>query len=378
MTTTTIHRLIAIALSIAAAGVLFLAADYLVSARILPEPNTPIELVKAVERPFRQGADGWYDLKPDFRGRFAWGDGIYDVRTDAFGFRADEERGDKAGQASVIVLGDSFAYGMNGPWSETFVGMYDRSVDARIANAAVPSYSPTPYLHRYKQALAAGALRRPHVVVIALDVSDVHDEAGVWIDGDEHPKNLRAINNDMSLVGAQRGAVAATAAGRLRDRLRFTGSIYQYLRYSVLGIPNRGVFDQIKSSFTWNDWRRLDETPAAITGFSPLGVAGGLARIAAKVEAIVQLAHSTQSTVLVLIYPWPAQLQHDDRFSWSAYVSDTCKRASCDGVIDTIPAFRAYAQSHSNWYRALYVSGDVHFNREGNAMIASALAEALR
>ena len=57
MTTTTIHRVIAIVLSVAAAGVLFLAADYLVSARILPEPNTPVEAVKAGERPYRQGRE---------------------------------------------------------------------------------------------------------------------------------------------------------------------------------------------------------------------------------------------------------------------------------------------------------------------------------
>lgn len=377
-TTTLVHRVVAVAAGIAAAVILFLVADYLASASLLPEPNASVEWVTAGERPYLRGADGWYELKRGFRGRDYWGPDVYNVRTDEFGFRADEERADKPGKAAVVFLGDSFTYGLNGRWHETFAGMYDRSVDERIANAAVPSYSPTPYLHRYKQALAAGALRHPHTVVIALDVSDVHDEAGVWIDGDEQPRNLRAVNDDMSLVKEQRAAVAATPLGRLRDRLRLSGSIYRYLRYGLLGIPNRAPFDQMKSSFTWDDWQTLDTTPAAITGFSPLGVAGGLARIATKIEAIVQLAHANQSVAVILIYPWPAQLEHADKFSWSGYVHDICLRASCDGVIDTLPVFRAYAESDAKWYQALFVSGDVHFNPAGNRMIFEALSRALR
>ena len=144
----------------AAAGVgLFLMADYALSARILSDPMADVEWVSASERPYRQDSHVWYELKRGFRGRDYWGRDIYDVRTDQYGFRADDERNDKPGQAAVIFLGDSFTYGLNGPWAQTFVGMYDRAAPARIANAAVPSYSPTPYLHRYRQALEEGALR---------------------------------------------------------------------------------------------------------------------------------------------------------------------------------------------------------------------------
>lgn len=376
MVITRAHRALAIVGGIAASVLLFLAGDYAFSASLLPDPDADVEWVAADERPYQQGPDGWYELKRDFRGRDYWGNKVYPVRTDAFGFRSAEDGAEKPGPAAIIVLGDSFTYGLNGPWDETFVGMFDRSLAARVANAGVPSYSPTPYLHRYRQALAAGAMRSSHVVVVALDISDVHDEAGVWIDGSP-PKNLRAVNADRGLVVAQQAAAEATSRGRLRDRLRLTGGIYRALRYSLLAIPNPTVFDQMKSSFTWNTWETLDATPAAVTGFSPLGVRGGLDRIAGKLAELTALAHASRSTLFVLLYPWPAQLRHPDRFSWSGFVAEACRRAGCDGVIDTIPAFRERAGSDAGWYNALYVKGDVHFNAEGNRLIFEALKREL-
>ncbi|MGE0866639.1 MAG: hypothetical protein AB7P34_22280 [Vicinamibacterales bacterium] len=376
MATTRALRVFALVGGAAAGLFLFLAGDYALGPRLLPHPDAEVEWVPAAERPYLQGAEGWYELKRGFRGRDYWGNRIYPVHTDEFGFRAAEGRAAKPGPAAVIVLGDSFTYGLNGPWDETFVGMLDLALPVRIANAGVPSYSPTPYLHRYRQALADGALQSPHTVVVALDISDVHDEAGVWIDGDP-PKNLRAVNADRGLVVTQQKAAAATSRGQLRDRLRLTGAIYRALRYSLLAIPNPAVFDQMKSSFTWQDWETLDATPAALTGFSPLGVRGGLDRIAGKLAELTALAHANRSTLFVLLYPWPAQLRHPDKFSWSDFVAQACERAACDGVIDTIPIFRERAHNDARWYNALYVKGDVHFNTEGNRLIFEALKRGL-
>ncbi len=66
-----------------------------------------------------------------------------------------------------------------------------------------------------------------------------------------------------------------------------------------------------------------------------------------------------------------------DTFSWSAFVEESCRRSGCDGVIDTIPAFRDYARENPRWYNKLFVKGDVHFNAEGNRMIFDALIRRL-
>lgn len=372
------HRSAAVGSGLFSAALVLLLADYLVSSRVLPKPEAEVEWVPAAERPYLRGDLGWYELKRSFQGRDYWGRLVFPVRTDELGFRRNDADVRKDGPARLIVLGDSFAFGMNGAWADTFVGMYDLAASGRVLNAAVPSYSPTPHLYRYQRALESGALSRPHTVVIALDISDVHDEAGVWVDADPHPANRRALQHDAGMVAEARAAFDATWRGRMRDRFRFSQSIYHYLRYSVLRIPNPAVFDQAKSRFTWDGWSDLDRTPGALAGFSPLGVQGGLDRIAAKVELMTALARTSGSRVYLLIYPWPAQVRYPDRFSWSAFAADVCARAACAGVIDTIPGFRAYARNHPGWYDELYVNGDVHFSIAGNRMVFEALASVLR
>ena len=242
---------------------LFVLVDFLVSGRVLPSPDAEVEWVTADERPYQRGEAGWYEMKRSFRGRDFWGAAVYPVRTDQYGFRVDEEGGEQARPADVVFLGDSFTYGVNGPWRETYVGMFASASPLTVANAAIPGQSPTAYLYRYKQALAEAALKPRHTVVVGLDISDVRDEASVWMDG-EPPVNRRNLTNARAALDSVIAANSATPRGRLRDRLRFTRSIYRYLRYVVFRIPDPDVFNQPSSAFTWAEWSRLDADTSAL------------------------------------------------------------------------------------------------------------------
>src|SRR5882724_9225945 len=125
----------------------FLLVDVVFSRHVLPHPDQRPVLLADDKKPYLQKDDGWYELKRDFVGADDWGTNIFAVETDQYGFRKGSN---KSGPGDVIFLGDSFAYGINGLWNETFVGMYDLSTSNKVLNAAVCSYSPTPYLHQYK------------------------------------------------------------------------------------------------------------------------------------------------------------------------------------------------------------------------------------
>lgn len=371
------NRWLAVTLGLLGGVTLFLVVDAALSRRLVRLPDEIVEWVPAAERPYLARDRGWVELKRNFRGKDYWGAEVYDVVTDEYGFRTADRTPPKIGKAGTIFLGDSFTYGINGPWDQTFAGMFADSAATRVLNAGVPTYSPTPNLHAYRTAVAEGALAPSHDVVLMLDISDVHDEAGVWIDGDPHPVSLRAVNNDGGLVADERAAMDNTLRGRVRDRLRFTRSIYELARYSLLKIPNAVVFDQPKSAFTWQAWTGLDTLPGAMNGFAPLGVRGGLDRIRDKVGAIAGLARQSGGRVFVAVYPWPAQLQHPSHFDWPAFARDVCTAASCAGVIDTFPAFRARAAANRRWYQELFVFGDVHFNAAGNRLVFEELSRAL-
>ena len=360
---------VTVALMVSVAAVL--AADFLVALVWKPSGAT-------IVKPYIAKDDGWYELAPSFVGKDQFGPYIYDVETDAHGFRK-KPGATVAAPYDMIFLGDSFTYGMNGAWDDTFVGMYAGDSGHQAVNAGVSSYSPTGYLYQYQRALAAGLLPRGHRVVIAVDVSDVQDEAGIWVDGDAHPRKRSAAAPRVVTAAMLGTFLSVDSRGRLIERFPRTFLIYRYLRYDVLGWNRASVTEMPRSAFTFADWPTLDARPAdpGLAGFAPLGVRGGLDRVEQKLLAIMQLARAHDAEVSLLIYPWPAQVAHADAFSWSTFVAGACEKGSCAGVIDTIPRFRSLAANDSNWLNTLYVSGDTHFTALGNRVIADALLKAL-
>jgi hypothetical protein len=350
----------------------------------------------AIEKPYVARNHGWYELRPLFNGFDQFGPYVYPVETDAYGFRRKPGAATPA-SSEVIFLGDSFVYGMNGAWEDTFVGMYADASGRRVINAGVASYSPTAYLYQYEKALAAGLLPRGHLVVVGVDVSDVQDEAGIWVDGESHPVKRSVATAAATSSGEPRarpedaitpspvevrtggGMTWVDMKAAVIDRLPNTWRIYRFVRYDLLGWGRTSLIDLPRSAFTFADWHDLDATPAdpGLAGYGPLGVRGGLNRIEAKLLAIMARARAHDARVYLLIYPWPAQVARPDRFSWSSYMADVCRQGSCAGVIDVIPEFRQLAAGESDWLNTFYVSGDSHFSRAGNRVIANALARAL-
>ena len=338
---------------LAACAILFgvllcLLADFFVLSHLITDEDT-IRLGI-----YQQYDHGWYALKPNLASTlFGWRR-IYHVSTDSHGFRINP-RETPSRPVEFLFLGDSFTFGQNGPWQETFAGIFEIQSHKPIVNGGVPSYSPTPYLYQYQKALATGVLRRPHNVIVGIDISDVQDEAAIWRDGEHHPERTSYKSELRQFISSHFVA---------------TKTIYRYFR-DLLSDPfssKNPYRSDIRSAFTWKKWSDID------IDYSPLGVSGGLHRIRTKLRAISELAHSNGGRVWILIYPWPAQLKHKSSvFDWEKYSRDLCTEIRCEGVIDTFPKF----QPSGDWYRRFYVPGDVHFNKVGNEVIANQLLDTL-
>jgi len=364
-----------------------LVADFLVSR--LSNASSQIAQTRYVST-----SDGWYELAPNYAGKHQFGPVIFDVETDAHGFRK------KPGAATpsaydVIAIGDSFTYGINGGWEQTFVGMYADDSRRHVLNAGVSSYSPTAYLHQYRKALSLNLLSRPHLLLVAVDLSDVMDEAGIWIDGDANPRRRPPFGAPTASAGAalapdaaaaihaggppQRRPTRADIADGLIAMFPHSWRAYRFVRYDVLRWHASILSTHPRSAFTHMDWATLDARPAAplLEGYAPLGVRGGLSKLETKMLNLMTTATQAGGTVYILVYPWPAQMMHADTFSWSDFIAALCTRGACAGVVDTIPTFRRIAAEDPGWLGRLYVKGDTHFSREGNRVIADALLQSL-
>jgi len=321
--------------------------------------------------PYDRQAGGWYQLRPDFSGHDQFGGAQYAVYTDADGYRAGPPATRNSGPATTLFLGDSFTYGVNGPWDEIFVGMYAQAVPEPVINAGVSSYSPTAYLHVYRKALQQGRLAPQHRVVIGLDISDVQDEAAIWTDGPETPVRYSHLEKSGLDLWFDR---------TFPHGLTLWGMVEKGLK--TLKRPEGGAgADTVagamaaldRSAFTFRDWDKLDAR-----SYAPLGVAGGLARIEAKLTTLSELARQNGGEVWLLVYPWPAQLVHDStQLHWPDHVRTLCARIACAGVVDAFPAFEAARAAGPDWYETLFLQGDVHYSKAGNALILEVLQETL-
>jgi hypothetical protein len=363
------------------AGLFFL-ADYFVLSHWLVDPDTVVAPSPMAD-PFDHFDHGWYMLKPNLNATMAWGPEVYPVRTDSSGFRVDDIAPRPDGPADFIFLGDSFTFGINGAWSKTFVGQFEHGSRRRVVNAGAASYSPTPYIYQYRRAIAAKLLKPHHAVVVALDLSDVQDEAAIWEDGGEHPQH-RIEFEQGPRVAVDNGAPTAPQASSPpmppREASHFIAwkLISRFVRPKVRAIfaapkpdePDPSValapLGAIRSAFTWRPWAEIDSE------YRPLGVAGGIALIRQKMRVLADLVHQNGGELWLVIYPWPAQLVHGENvFDWEEFGKELCVEIACRELINTFPLFRAEA----SWYSKYFVVGDAHLNDRGNRLIADALLE---
>jgi hypothetical protein len=378
-----------IAVSMLFGVVMFFLADYFVLSHWLVDPDTVVPPPPPpMADPFNHYDHGWYMLKPNLSTNMAWGSEIYPVRADSNGFRIDDVAPRSDGPADFIFLGDSFTFGINGSWSKTFVGKFERGSRSRIINAGTSSYSPTPYIYQYRRAVAAKLLKPRHTVVVALDLSDVQDEAAIWEDGNEHPQH-RIEFDQLPRVAVNIGeppappAVSASPASAVapREASHFVAwkliSRFVRPRVKALFAPRpkpdqpaaplpQAPLNMARSAFTWRPWTEIDSE------YRPLGVARGIALIRQKMRVLADLVHQNGGELWLVIYPWPAQLEYGEKvFSWEEFGKELCGEIECKEFVNTFPLFRAEA----GWYRKYFLPGDVHLSDRGNQLVADALLQ---
>lgn len=317
---------------------------------------------------------GFYELKRNYDGLQIWGDRNYRLTTDANGRRIPSNPNITECKDKLYFIGDSFTYGINGPWNETFVGQFERLSKYCVVNLGVPSYSPTVYYYIYKKLIGDLGGER-HKFILAVDISDVQDEATRWIDGgnDEEPPidmNPRPVeNNDLRNF--------------ILERFTLTTRIVRYIKHQIFQIKGAGWPDPFlnpRSAFTWSNEIQDLNNKAYPEGYSPIGIEDAKGKILKNLYKINSLANKKNGEFYLLIYPWPAQIKFkSSSMNWEKFIGDACiSMSKCIGLINLYPNFIEASRADENWYKNLFVEGDIHFNKDGNQIIANELAKQIK
>ncbi len=352
---------------------LFALADRAYTTFLMGAPQA-VKLHCRIPHPTRHHA-----LRPNCAEQMAWGNQSFPFASNSLGFRDREVREvpPNALRRRILLLGDSFTEGMV-RWNESIAGYLEQGLpDAEILNGAVQSYSPSIYYVVAKETLAAGI----HIdeVVVLMDISDIHDEASLYKDGADG-----AVTTHFPIELASIGYPGSHEW--LHRRMVLTYTLVTLAKRALMGFGwaptvwgGVDIFNMPRSAWTYQS--NLDAQPFPY-GYAPLGVAAGIDRAIDKMNRLAGLLAQRGIPLSVAVYPWPAQLVHDVVNSRQVQIWSTWCAGKCRHFINVFPPIFAVRDGCPSfygrcWYNALFTLGDVHFNANGNRLIAETVLRAL-
>lgn len=255
----------------------------------------------------------------------------------------------------IAFLGDSFTEGIGLSYEKTFVGIIaDRLPKEKIANLGVAWYSPSIYYLKLLDLLDKGYTFKELVVYI--DISDIQNEANYTIvDG----KVIDTIENTSK---QQKFPLINFGLKGLKSR---------FLQVSNSGPHVKGLNlnDEVYKKNSKSAWTYDNNAP----GFGDMGVQGAIDKSVATMEKLYEVCKKNNIKLSIGIYPWPGQLLYDVEESKQVKIwRDFCAN-KCANFYNSFPTLFKEAQSTSNYATISrnYFYGDMHFNEQGNQLIAN-------
>jgi hypothetical protein len=289
-----------------------------------------------------------------------WGPLSFRVHTNSLGFRdlAPREVPLRSEGRRILLLGDSFAFGVGYDYPETFAGIFGRVMaeeGVTVLNAAVVSYSPIIHVRKLERLLVEVGLEVDEVLVF-LDISDVKNDAidyGVDAEGRVFFAEDRQWANVLRRRLPLSSELSSRFAGLLGGR-----------RSEAVGWSTRG-----SDAGMWT----VDDALYEAWGKR------GLDAMAQRMDRIHRMLEERGIRLTVAVYPWPDQVLAADRDSrqarfWRAWASERGV-----GFLDFFPDFVAgEGSANRRAVERYFIPGDIHFNREGNRYFAARLVERYR
>jgi hypothetical protein len=317
-----------------------------------------------------------HGFAPNFAGHNPWGTSRPRFYTDSMGFKDGAVRDVPLTSATrrILLIGDSFTEAIGLSFEDSFAGMLQQlgrnSVPKiEFLNAGVASYSPSIYYKKVKSLIERG-LQVDEVVVFS-DLSDVFDEATGYFCIDDDPRYF-AYCRPEDIIKQKRMRKTI-----LQRNLVIMDKLIPIIKVYIRLLRTGGKIIPLSQSDTPKEagWT----LPGYDVGgaYAPLGVEGGIARSQENMGKLADFLKQRGIPLRIAVYPWAPQLEHDDRDSRQVAVWREFCAANCKDFIDLFPAFFAEKDAHEDWYKRLFIAGDIHFSAAGNKLIFREVAKRL-
>ena len=301
-----------------------------------------------------------------------WGPKIYRLCTDEWGLKYKCNTKSK-NTYKLAIIGDSFVEGIGIPYEETFAGIINIKTIPEIANLGVSSYSPKIYYSKLKYFIEKG-FKFNHVIIF-VDVSDLIDDMNSYVllrDGKVRDKKLNKkiewyINAKFPVLDQL--IFKFTKNNRYRATDTILTPAKTFTSNENLKIEDiKKIYDKkmnLRSMWTYTNENK-------IKGYD-YGIDQGIEEQIRTMDMIYDYLTDRKIKLSIAVYPWPQTILYDVPYNKHVKIwEEFCKRR-CVNFINHYPLFMNINDSDEKKIEIIkkyYQLGDIHFNAEGNKLIA--------
>ncbi len=308
-----------------------------------------------------------HTLKKNFKDKIQWTPGeFYNYCTDNNGFRIkceDNKEISSTTNFDIAFIGDSFTEGIGVDFEKTFVGIIKEEFkDLSIANLAVTSYSPSVYYIKLNELIKQGYSFKNLFVYV--DISDVHDEA----------KKYKIKNNK---IVRKKNPVVIKFQKKINQYFPVISKFNKKLKNVLIPNLKEKYFGKKTNSCTYLDkcYQKSSWTYNN-TAYDEIYIEKGIH----SMEKLYELLKKNNINLSIGIYPWPGQLLYDTEDSKQVKIWKNFCENKCDYFINNFPIFFDLNNKLGSQQviKKYFINGDVHFNENGNSIIASSLSGVIK
>jgi len=311
-----------------------------------------------------------HGLKPNVKMKNVKGfEDYYTFCTDNHGFRYKCDTKKRGKHFDYVFMGDSFTEGSSVSYEDSFVGIFEKISKKNVVNLGVVSYAPKIYLSKINYYLNNG-FSFDHVI-IPIDISDLYDDN----------VSYRLDKNYIVKDNYERGENLKLRRF-LRKNFPFT-NFYMFVIKNLNEVgynPNNANLDKpvfhkdaiLKSKWTYS-------TDKIINGYwGPVKSAQN--EMIETMSKLHRLLDERDISLTIVVYPWPQQLENDVEDSKHVLMWREFCKEKCSNFINLFPLFFESKRKNGylKTYKKYYWWNDIHFNKEGNKVMASELMKIIK
>jgi hypothetical protein len=336
-----------------------LIVDFISALIFIPEDNNSF---RTADPYFHHG------LLPNQHASNIWGDRIFEIYTNSLGFKDQSCREVtlKPDKKRIIFIGDSFTESMGMEWEESFAGIITRQLpNAEILNAGVVSYSPKLYYLKTKYLIENVKLKFDELYVF-IDNSDPLNELTYEEFIPYNDKPLKKIGYNIKRYLFSHSYLYYSVAVKIMENQKSPVAARWNPMSGAAVLDELSVEqnDFIAAMLSWS------YTPALYEKWGRRG----LQLANENMQQLADLCKQNDIRLTIIIYPWPSVIEQrslDDVQVgfWKAF----CEKNNLQ-FIDLYPEFITNEEPVSV-IQKLFIPGDVHWNKEGNKLVAEKIKE---